>query len=103
MAVPSISLNSISALWRAGRSGMGSAFLAASIDMYFERFDLQRLASEPYAENRAPNRALPKLGFRLVERFRGVPTGIAFEQDVNRWEITREEWLARRSGAVHGG
>jgi len=85
-------------LWKPGlrKSGMGSAFLSGSIDIYFERFALKSLASEPYAENPAPNRALPKLGFRFVRRYRTVPTGMAFEQDVNRYEITRDEWITLR-------
>ena len=92
-------------LWEQGlrRTGMGSAFLRGSIDLYFERFALKSLASEPYAENPAPNRALPKLGFRLVRRYRTVPTGMAFEQDVNRYEIARTTGSPRhrRTGSWH--
>ena len=84
-------------LWVPARRyrGLGTAFIAASMDIYFERFALERIASEPYAENRAPNRALERLGFRYVRRYRTVPSSIANEQDVNRWEITREAWERR--------
>ena len=75
---------------------MGAMFLANSIDLYFERFALESIASEPNADNPAPNRVLRKLGFRLIRRYRTVPTSIAMEQDVNRYEIGREEWAARR-------
>jgi len=85
-------------LWRPvlRRSGRGAAFLAASIDIYFERFGLKTVACQPYAENPAANRVLTKLGFRLVRRYRTVPSDIAFEQDVNRHEIDRAEWSALR-------
>ena len=79
------------------KSGMGTAFLARSIDLFFERFDLKTLASEPYADNPGPIHALPKLGFRFLRRYHTVPTGISFEQDVNRYEVTREEWGSRRT------
>lgn len=64
-------------------------------DCYFERFDPESIASEPFADNPAPNRALEKLGFRLIKRHRTVPSSIAFEQDIHRWQITRKEWQSR--------
>ena len=79
------------------RSGLGPAFLERSIDLYFERFRLRTVACEPFADNPAPNRVLPRLGFRRIGRVRTVPTSMAFEQDVVRYEITREEWRARRA------
>jgi len=86
-------------LWRPElrRAGVGPLLLARSIDLYFERFDLATVVCEPRAENPAPNRALPKLGFRLVKRYRTTPTSMAYEQDIHRWEVTREEWLDRRA------
>jgi len=84
-------------LWRPElrRSGLGLELFTRSMDLYFERFDLRRIVCEPYAENPAPNRVLSKLGFRLLRRYRVAPTSIAFEQDVNRYELTREERAAR--------
>lgn len=67
------------------------------MDIYFERFRLEKIASEPYAENGAPGRVLERLGFRHVKRYRTVPSSIANEQDVDRWEITRAAWSAGRS------
>ena len=86
-------------LWRPElrRGGLGAGFFARSMDVYFERFCLKRILCEPFAENPAPNRVLSRLGFRLLERYRIAPASIAFEQDVNRYEMTREEWAARRS------
>ena len=87
-------------LWRTRlrRSGLGLQFLARSLDLYFDRFELESIASEPFADNPAPNRALEKLGFRLVKRYRTVPTSIALEQDVHRWQITCAEWRSRDRG-----
>ena len=62
------------------------------MDFYFERFALETIACEPYAENRAPNRLLERLRFDLVKRYRTVPSAIAHEQQVNRWEMTRQAW-----------
>ena len=61
-------------LWRPTlrRSGMGATFLAKSIDLYFERFGLKSIASEPYADNPAPNRVLTMLGFRLIRCYQTV-------------------------------
>ena len=78
------------------RKGLGAALVAASIDLYIARFGLETVASEPYAGNAAPNRTLERLGFRHVRRYRTVPSAIAPEQDVNRWEITSADWSARR-------
>lgn len=84
-------------LWRPElrAQGVGRRLFALSVSAYFERFALARLWVEPRAENPAPNRTLASLGFRLVERYRGMPGEIQFEQDVNRYVISREEWAAR--------
>lgn len=80
-------------------SGFGTELLARSIDLYFERFRLQRLICEPFAENRGPNRTVERLGFVLEKHYRTIPTEIALEQDVNRWVLERDAWRARRGGA----
>lgn len=81
-------------LWRPGlrRAGLGSELFRRSIDLYFDRLGLERVICEPAAHNPGPNRTAARLGFRLVRTYRGVPTDIAFEQDVSRWELTREAW-----------
>jgi RimJ/RimL family protein N-acetyltransferase len=60
-----------------------------SANFYFERFNLKKLVCEPWAGNLAPNRVLEKLGFRFVTRYRTIPGVIAYEQDVNRYELKR--------------
>lgn len=86
-------------LWRPElhKSGLGLEFCRRAIDLFFERLRLQRLWCEPYAENTAPNRALLKLGFEFVRRYRTVPGAINFEQDVNVYFMTRERWNALRN------
>lgn len=72
-------------------SGLGTRFCKESIRIYFDRFRLKRLWSEPYAENPAPNRVLVKLGFEFVKRYRTIPGAINFEQDVNLYLLCREQ------------
>ena len=83
-------------LWNAslrGR-GWGTDFFRASVTTYFKRFRLKRLIVEPKADNAAPNRVVVALGFRLVRTYRTVPGPIQFEQDVNTYEISDDEWRA---------
>jgi RimJ/RimL family protein N-acetyltransferase len=70
-------------------AGLGTELVRKSADFFFERFRLKKLVCEPWAENSAPNRVLEKLGFKLVGRYRTVPGTIAFEQEVNRYELYR--------------
>lgn len=78
-------------LWQAQkrRSGNGTRYVSMCIARYFERFKLQRLICEPYAHNPAPNRTLARLGFELVRQYETTPGWINFEQEVNRWLLTR--------------
>ena len=71
------------------RSGLGTEFVRRSADFYFQRFNLKKLVCEPRADNPAPNRVLEKLGFAFIRRYRTTPGVIAYEQDVNRYELRR--------------
>jgi RimJ/RimL family protein N-acetyltransferase len=71
------------------KSGLGIQFLERSIDFYFEHFHFKRILCQPFAENPAPNRALVKLGFEFIKRYRTVPGSINYEQDVNLYELRR--------------
>src|SRR2546425_7524132 len=71
------------------RAGLGTEFVGRSVNFYFERFNLKKLVCEPWAGNPAPNRVLEKLGFTFVRRYRTIPGVIAYEQDVNRYELRR--------------
>jgi RimJ/RimL family protein N-acetyltransferase len=78
-------------LWnsRMRNASLGTDLVRRSANFFFERFNLQRLVCEPWAENPAPNRVLEKLGFTFVRRYRTIPGVIAYEQDVNRYELRR--------------
>ena len=82
-------------LWKSElrRAGLGTEFVRRSAAFYFERFNLEKLVSEPFAENPAPNRVLEKLGFAFVRRYRTIPGVIAFEQEVNRYELRRPDQM----------
>jgi RimJ/RimL family protein N-acetyltransferase len=69
------------------RAGLGTQFVRRSANFYFQRFNLKKLVCEPSADNSAPNRVLEKLGFVFIKRYRTIPGVIAYEQDVNRYEL----------------
>jgi RimJ/RimL family protein N-acetyltransferase len=71
------------------QAGLGTEFVRRSVNFYFERFNLRKLVCEPWAGNLAPNRVLEKLGFTFVRQYRTTPGVIAYEQDVNRYELRR--------------
>lgn len=70
--------------------GMGAQLVQLSVLHFFEVLQLQTLFCEPYAENPAPNKTLPKAGFKYVKTYRTTPGSINFEQEVNQWIFTRE-------------
>ena len=71
------------------RQRCATALLRPSIETFFERFELRTLYCEPYALNPAPNRTLPKVGFRLVKTYETIPGWITFHQTVNLWELSK--------------
>lgn len=72
------------------KSGLGTELIKMSIPYYFENFKLKKLICEPYAENIAPNKTLPKLGFEFKRAYETTPGYINFRQTVNRYELTKE-------------
>jgi len=82
-------------LWEPGKrnSGNGTYFIAECISRYFEAFGLQNLFCEPYAMNLAPNKVLLKIGFEFVKQYDTTPGWISFHQTVNKWVLSREQWL----------
>jgi RimJ/RimL family protein N-acetyltransferase len=75
------------------RAGLGTQLVHRSANFYFQRFNLKKLVCEPSADNPAPNRVLEKLGFAFIRRYRTIPGVIAYEQDVNRYELRRPNQL----------
>ena len=80
-------------LWQPGnrQKGVGTAAVRMALPIFFERLQLKRLFCEPYALNPSPNKTLSKVGFRFTGSRVCIPGPISFEQEVNRWEITRED------------
>ena len=76
------------------QSGFADFMVRQSVKHYFERFELKKLFCEPYALNPAPNKTLPKAGFRLLETYTTIPGWINFEQPVNRWVLNRDTALS---------
>lgn len=78
-------------MWRSDlrHKGVGSELLRLTLPHFFEKLDLDRLISEPYALNEAPNRTLPKVGFILEKEYTTVPGSLSFEQPVKRWVLHR--------------
>src|SRR4051812_42105165 len=86
-------------MWKAElrKAGLGTELVRRSVAYYFDRFDLQKLVCEPYADNPAPNRVLARLGFSFVRRYRTKPGATAFDQDVNRYELKLDDWRSAMS------
>ena len=93
-------------LWQSGvrRKGMGVELVRRSLPFYFDNLHLKTLYCEPYALNPAPNKTLQKVGFQLFDTYVGVPGWLNFEQQVNVWELTREQFekMKREHGLERG-
>lgn len=81
-------------LWRADKRkrGMGAKLVQKSLVFYFEKLQLNKLICEPYALNIAPNKTLEKVGFTFIKKYTTTPGSINFEQEVKRWELTKEKY-----------
>lgn len=81
-------------LWNAGSrmKGLGTSFVKMSIPVFFENLKLKRLVCEPYALNPAPNKTLEKTGFDFIREYITIPGSLNFEQQVKRWEMSREKY-----------
>lgn len=82
-------------LWKTNqrKNGLGVEFIKLTIPSYFENFKLKKIICEPYAANIAPNKTLKKIGFNLVKTYNTIPGFINFYQTVNRYELTKEQFL----------
>jgi RimJ/RimL family protein N-acetyltransferase len=74
------------------KKGIGPQLVRLGLPLFFRNLQLQKVYSEPYALNPAPGRALEKAGFVFSKKYRTTPGWINFEQEVNRWEMTRERF-----------
>ncbi len=71
------------------RSGLGSACVRQTVELYFNALALKRLFCEPNAFNLAPNRTLQSVGFRYVKTYKTVPGPLNYHQTVTRWVFAR--------------
>ncbi|MFD2823875.1 GNAT family N-acetyltransferase [Lacinutrix iliipiscaria] len=72
------------------QKGLGTEFIKKSLPLYFHNLQLKTLYCEPYAFNDAPNKTLKRIGFKFEKTHTTIPGSINFEQEVNRWKITKE-------------
>ena len=81
-------------MWNSGlrKKGMGKELVKMSLSYFFENLELKRIFSEPYALNTAPNKTLENTGFTFVKQFITIPGFLNFEQAVNLWELTYEQY-----------
>jgi len=74
------------------QKGMGTDLVKLSLGYFFDNLLLEKLYSEPYALNPAPNKTLERVGFKFIKNYVTTPGFINFEQPVNRWELTYDEY-----------
>ena len=74
------------------QKGLGAKMVLKSLPAFFDRLKLETLWCEPYAHNPAPNKTLRKIGFEFVKKYVTIPGSLNFEQEVNRYKLTREQF-----------
>ena len=81
-------------LWKSNnrKKGIGTELVRKSLPFYFENLKIEKLICEPYALNPAPNKTLEKVGFEFVKKYKTIPGSLNYEQEVNRWELTKENY-----------
>ena len=85
-------------LWNSDgrKKGMGTELVKMSLPYFFETLGLKKIYSEPYALNPAPNKTLKKAGFTFVKEYITIPGFLNFEQPVNLWELTYEQYKKQK-------
>lgn len=74
------------------KRGIGTTLVKKSLPFYFDNLNLEVLFCEPYALNPAPNNVLKKVGFEFVKKYTTIPGSINFEQEVNRWKLSKRQF-----------
>ncbi|GAA4822964.1 GNAT family N-acetyltransferase [Algivirga pacifica] len=82
-------------LWHSAdrHKGFGLELLKFSLSFFFSSFQLDKLICEPYALNLPPNKVLEKVGFNFIRKYTTTPNNFTFEQEVNRWELSKEQFI----------
>jgi RimJ/RimL family protein N-acetyltransferase len=71
------------------RRGMGTQFVDASAEHYFDALRLQHLYCQPNAYNVAPNWTLQRAGFQYECTLHTAPSAINYPQPITRWTLHR--------------
>lgn len=74
------------------KKGLGTEMVLQSLPIFFDKLKLKTIWCEPYAENQAPNKTLKNIGFEFVKKYLTVPGSLNFEQEVNRYKLTKEKF-----------
>ena len=90
-------------LWEAKnrKAGLGTKMVMLSLPVFFDRLQLKTIWCEPYAANPAPIRTLEKVGFEFVKKYVTTPGSLNFEQEVNRYRMTRSSYDRIRSSFLN--
>ncbi len=75
---------------------MGTAFVKMSLPYFFEKLELKKIYSEPYALNPAPQKVLERAGFIFIKEYITIPGFLNFEQPVRLWELTYEQFKKQK-------
>lgn len=81
-------------IWQAEKrqKGIGAELVKMSLPFFFENMQIQNLYCEPYAKNPGPNKTLAKAGFQFVKTWMTTPGFLNFEQEVNLWQMSRDQY-----------
>ena len=81
-------------LWKPNlrQKGDGLKLLKMTLPFFFKNYKLKNLFCEPYALNPAPNKTLEKIGFNFVKKHTTIPGSLNFEQEVNLWVLSFEDF-----------
>lgn len=71
---------------------LGDFYVKEAIKYYFEHFKFKKIICEPNAINPAPQGTLLRCGFSFCRTYRTKPSMLSLEHDVNRYEISLEEY-----------
>lgn len=74
------------------KTGFGTELVKMTLPYFFENLNLKKLYCEPYALNPAPNKTLKKAGFEFLKEYITIPGFLNFEQKVNLWELSYENF-----------
>ena len=74
------------------KKGIGIQLIKMALPYFFKNYKLKNLFCEPYALNPAPNKTLKKVGFTFVKKHVTIPGSLNFEQQVNLWVMSAEDF-----------